>query len=145
MTEQRRLAAIVAADVVGYSALVGKDESGTLARLQALPSVSSAGAISWLPLTFDGGSNALFVEGRPLPSPGEQEYVVYRLVTPGYFRTLSIPLIAGWLKPRSAAAAPQSEQSGDLGAAPAPANAGDPAQAPPAEVRAHCPRTRSGM
>jgi adenylate cyclase len=32
--EQRRLAAIVAADVVGYSRLVGRDESGTVARLR---------------------------------------------------------------------------------------------------------------
>ena len=30
--EQRKLAAIVAADVVGYSRLMGRDESGTLAR-----------------------------------------------------------------------------------------------------------------
>src|SRR5471030_1509882 len=34
MREQRRLAAIVAADVVGYSRLMGRDESGTLARLR---------------------------------------------------------------------------------------------------------------
>jgi adenylate cyclase len=34
--EQRRLAAIVAADVVGYSRLMGCDESGTLAALKAL-------------------------------------------------------------------------------------------------------------
>lgn len=33
---QRRLAAIVAADVVGYSAMMGRDEAGTLARLKAL-------------------------------------------------------------------------------------------------------------
>jgi adenylate cyclase len=33
---RRRLAAIVAADVVGYSRLVGADEEGTLARLKAL-------------------------------------------------------------------------------------------------------------
>src|SRR5215208_7513958 len=33
--EQRRLAAILAADVVGYSRLMGRDESGTLARLKA--------------------------------------------------------------------------------------------------------------
>lgn len=33
---QRRLAAILAADVVGYSALIGADEAGTLARLMAL-------------------------------------------------------------------------------------------------------------
>ena len=33
---QRRLAAVVSADVVGYSAMMGRDEAGTLARLKAL-------------------------------------------------------------------------------------------------------------
>ena len=33
---QRRLAAILAADVAGYSRLIGTDEEGTLARLRAL-------------------------------------------------------------------------------------------------------------
>lgn len=33
---ERRLAAILAADVVGYSRLVGADEAGTIARLKAL-------------------------------------------------------------------------------------------------------------
>jgi TolB-like protein len=36
MTEQRRLAAILVADVVGYSKLIGSDEAGTLAKLAAL-------------------------------------------------------------------------------------------------------------
>ena len=35
--EQRKLAAILAADVVGYSRLMGGDESGTLARFRAQP------------------------------------------------------------------------------------------------------------
>jgi class 3 adenylate cyclase len=34
MTEHRRLAAIVSADVAGYSRLMGRDESGTLTRLR---------------------------------------------------------------------------------------------------------------
>ena len=33
---ERRLAAILAADVAGYSRLMGRDEAGTLARLKAL-------------------------------------------------------------------------------------------------------------
>ena len=36
MSEQRRLAAIVSADVAGYSRLMGRDESGTLAALKAI-------------------------------------------------------------------------------------------------------------
>jgi len=49
MKEQRRLAAIVSADVVGYSRLMGRDESGTLAALKALrqevvdPAIASHG------------------------------------------------------------------------------------------------------
>jgi adenylate cyclase len=33
---ERKLAAILAADIAGYSRLVGRDEEGTLARLRAL-------------------------------------------------------------------------------------------------------------
>ena len=33
---ERRLAAILAADVVGYSRLIGADEEGTLANLRSL-------------------------------------------------------------------------------------------------------------
>ena len=36
--EQRKLAAILAADVVGYSRLMGRDESGTLAHLATISS-----------------------------------------------------------------------------------------------------------
>ena len=38
MAEKRKLAAILAADVVGYSKLAGADEERTLARLRALRS-----------------------------------------------------------------------------------------------------------
>ena len=36
MSRTRRLAAILAADVAGYSRLMGADEEGTLERLKAL-------------------------------------------------------------------------------------------------------------
>jgi adenylate cyclase len=47
MTEQRRLAAIVSADVAGYSRLMGRAEIGTLAALKAIrqedPAIASHG------------------------------------------------------------------------------------------------------
>ena len=55
MTEQRRLAAIVSADVAGYSRLMGRDESGTLAALKALrlevvdPAIASHGGVALPP------------------------------------------------------------------------------------------------
>ena len=49
-----------------------------------------------LPLfILGGGSNALFVEGQPLPGPGDEAYVFYRLITPHYFTAMGVPLIAG--------------------------------------------------
>src|SRR5262245_45214338 len=36
MSQTRRLAAILAADIAGYSRLIGADESGTLRRLKAI-------------------------------------------------------------------------------------------------------------
>jgi class 3 adenylate cyclase len=36
MSQTRRIAAILAADVAGYSRLMGADEEGTLERLKAL-------------------------------------------------------------------------------------------------------------
>ena len=41
MTETRKLAAILVADVVGYSRLAGADEDRTLARLRASEATSS--------------------------------------------------------------------------------------------------------
>ncbi len=46
MSETRKLAAILAADVVGYSRLTGADEEGTLARIRALRSELIDPAIS---------------------------------------------------------------------------------------------------
>ena len=46
MTETRKLAAILAADVAGYSGLTGADEEGTLARIRALRSELIDPAIS---------------------------------------------------------------------------------------------------
>jgi putative ABC transport system permease protein len=66
-----------------------------LEDLRAVPGVRDAGAVSWLPLNDDGGSNAIFVEGRPLPGPNESTFAIYRLVTPGYFQAIGIPVLDG--------------------------------------------------
>ena len=45
MSQTRRLAAILAADVAGYTRLLGTDEEGTLERLKALPSPTRLDAL----------------------------------------------------------------------------------------------------
>ena len=46
MSRTRRLAAILAADVVGYSQLIGADESGTLKQLAAIRAEVTAPTIA---------------------------------------------------------------------------------------------------
>ena len=65
-----------------------------LLRIRKLPGVKSAGAVDNLPLT--GGSNQpVAVEGRPVVPMSEQPEVSVRVVTPGYFNAMRIPLLAG--------------------------------------------------
>jgi putative ABC transport system permease protein len=66
-----------------------------LDRVQGLPGVSSAGAISILPI--DGGSLPynFIIEGRPSPPPGGEPGAQVRAVTPSYFATMGIPLRSG--------------------------------------------------
>lgn len=62
-------------------------------RLQSLPGVRSAGAISFLPLTMQGRTAGLSVEGDSPTAP--VRFADFRSVSPGYFSTMSIPFIAG--------------------------------------------------
>jgi predicted permease len=66
-------------------------------RIGALPGVRSAGAISSLPLTGLWDGAPFWVEGRPSPPPDQRPIGLVRAVTPGYFATLGIPLVAGRL------------------------------------------------
>jgi predicted permease len=63
-------------------------------RVRALPGVDSAAAIDDLPL--NGGSNQpIMADGRPVVPMSEQPEVSVRIVTPGYFRTMRIPVLEG--------------------------------------------------
>jgi putative ABC transport system permease protein len=66
-----------------------------LADLRALPGVTHAAGIGGLPFNENGGSVGFHVEGHVPADPNQHTYVIYRLVTPGLFETLGIPLLAG--------------------------------------------------
>jgi putative ABC transport system permease protein len=57
--------------------------------------VETAGAINHLPLAGDLWGWHFAIEGRPKPRPGEAPSAVYRIVTPGYFATMRLPLMRG--------------------------------------------------
>ncbi len=65
-------------------------------QLNSLPGVEAAGGTSALPLLGWNQQNGLFtVEGQPPPARGQELQAEVRLVTPGYFTALKIPLIKG--------------------------------------------------
>jgi predicted permease len=67
-----------------------------LDRVRAQPQVSAAAMSLTLPLDREVQSNGAFrIEGRPA-NPGEKALMAdLRVVSPGYFRTLGIPVVAG--------------------------------------------------
>jgi putative ABC transport system permease protein len=65
-----------------------------LDRMSALPGVRSAAATMTVPLR--GAINrGLWLFDRPQPPPGQQYTIDFMIVSPGYFQTLGIPLVAG--------------------------------------------------
>ena len=64
-------------------------------RLEQLPGVESAGAVSHLPMGGSNSSVGFEIEGRPAPSPADQPEAAHRAVSSGYFRVLNIPVIKG--------------------------------------------------
>jgi putative ABC transport system permease protein len=67
----------------------------TLERIAALPGVESAGGINVLPLSGNNMRTSFTILNRPAPPPGQEPLAEARAVTPGYFRTLRIPLLRG--------------------------------------------------
>jgi len=64
-------------------------------RLKALPGVSSAAAISFLPLTMSGRITGVSIDGDAARAPGQVRMVDFRSVSPGYFAAMSIAMRAG--------------------------------------------------
>jgi putative ABC transport system permease protein len=65
------------------------------ARLEALPGVQVAGAISYLPLGGGNDMGGFLVEGNPSLRPGEEPVAERRVITPEYFAVMGIPLQQG--------------------------------------------------
>ncbi|HEY7505021.1 MAG TPA: ABC transporter permease [Gemmatimonadales bacterium] len=64
-------------------------------RARALPGVSEAAAVSYLPLSREGARYSFSVEGQPFAEPQQRPSSSFNVVTPGYFSALDIPLLQG--------------------------------------------------
>ena len=63
--------------------------------LAVLPGVAAVSAINHLPVGGDLWSLGYTIEGRPAPPPGKEWHAVYRVVEPGYFAAMKLPLLRG--------------------------------------------------
>ncbi|MDT8068004.1 MAG: ABC transporter permease [Terriglobia bacterium] len=66
-----------------------------LRRVRALPGVKAAGVTDTLPLTGGGSIQPVAVEGQPSVDMSHQPEVAVRIVSPGFFEAMRIPLIRG--------------------------------------------------
>jgi len=64
-------------------------------RVRNLPGVKSVGGIDPLPLSNSNVSNSVLVEGAPVVALADRPSVGVRVITPGYFQTMSIPVLKG--------------------------------------------------
>ncbi len=69
--------------------------SRVLSEVRALPDVSNAAFITFLPMVMGGGIWPILQEGGIEPNPGESKAASLRFVTPGFFDSLKIPIKMG--------------------------------------------------
>jgi putative ABC transport system permease protein len=67
----------------------------TLDRLAAMPGVEAASMSSLIPFAGSNTGANLLIEGQPAPRPEETPIFWRRVIEPGYFRVMRIPVIAG--------------------------------------------------
>lgn len=89
------LTATVGLNIAGYS----RDEEDLLRhrildRVRALPTVASASLTDWVPMNLTRKTEPLYPDGY-VPRPHESLEVMEADVAPGYFDTLSVPILEG--------------------------------------------------
>jgi putative ABC transport system permease protein len=68
-----------------------------LDRVATLPGVESTGAVNPLPFSGSNASGSFSIEGLTVPANGAEPHADQRVVSPGYFAAMAIPLLRGRL------------------------------------------------
>ena len=66
-----------------------------LEKIRAIPGVRSAALVSKLPIQSAWMNGGFVIEGGPVPRPGQEPVAELRVASPGFFRSLGIPLLKG--------------------------------------------------
>ena len=82
-------------DPTGPSRAITQFYQDLTSRVQSLPGVRSVGAVGDLPIAGGFSIWSILVDGSPMMSVGEAPSAMPQQVTPGYFRTMGIPVVRG--------------------------------------------------
>ncbi|HZS47666.1 MAG TPA: ABC transporter permease [Blastocatellia bacterium] len=66
-----------------------------IGQLKSVPGIQSVGLVSELPLGHGSTTASCYVEGAPELPPSQWPEVNFRIVSPGYFRVLGVPILQG--------------------------------------------------
>jgi putative ABC transport system permease protein len=69
--------------------------TSALERVRRLPGVESASLVNHLPIAGDVWGLQFIIEGRPRPEPAQVPRATFRVVYPGYFRAMRLPILRG--------------------------------------------------
>jgi predicted permease len=93
-----RHAAVLSYDFAaqGYDEQRGRQfQRHLLDKVRSMPGIEAAGVIDGLPLTLSISNNAIFLEGKPEPRPGDVPMANTYIITPGYVQAMRTRLEAG--------------------------------------------------
>lgn len=83
-------------NIQGYSEARGREfQHRLLDQVRAIPGIESAALVDWLPLSLNSSSDAVYVEGEPIPKPAEAPIAYDFSVSPDYFRAMQTKLLSG--------------------------------------------------
>ena len=91
-------AAVLSLDLAGqgYDEQRGREfQRRLLDKVRAMPRIQVAGMSSGLPLALNTSKDAIYLEGRPEPRPGDVPSASLFTITPGYLQAMHTRLVAG--------------------------------------------------
>jgi len=80
----------------GYQESRGREfQHRVLEKVRSIPGIESAALVDFLPLSLNSDSDAIYIEGQPVPKATEAPVAYTFLVSPGYFHTMQTRLLQG--------------------------------------------------
>jgi predicted permease len=83
-------------NIQGYKQPQGREfHRRLLEKVRAIPGIESAALVDILPLSLNGSSSGVYIEGKPKPKPADAPIAYDYSVTPDYLKAMKIRLLSG--------------------------------------------------